>query len=260
MSDIKALFFDIDHTLFSHSQNCVPPAVWKTLVELKEKGMKLFIATGRQYEDMKTLPVDWSLFDGFVTLNGAINLDNDLNTISSFPITGKARENACRLFDECRIPFVVVERKRMYVNFYDDGVYETQKQFGTTLLPPVGKTTDEDIFQLIFFIDRDREDLIANALEGCVLSRWNDSAVDATSPLAGKDRGVKAILDRFSYSDENCIVFGDGGNDIPMLRAFSNSVAMGNARDEVREAASFVTSHIDEDGILNALRHFGVIS
>lgn len=260
MSDIKALFFDIDHTLFSHSQNCVPPAVWKTLVELKEKGMKLFIATGRQYEDMKTLPVDWSLFDGFVTLNGAVNLDKDLNTISSFPITGKARENACRLFDECRIPFVVVERNRMYANFYDDGVYETQKQFGTPLLPPVGKTTDEDIFQLIFFIDRDREGIIANALEGCVLSRWNDSAVDATSPLAGKDRGVKALLDRFGYGDENCIVFGDGGNDIPMLRAFSNSVAMGNARDEVREAASFVTSHIDEDGILNALRHFGVIS
>ena len=53
MSDIKALFFDIDHTLFSHSQNCVPPALWKTLEELKGKGMKLFIATGRQYEDMK---------------------------------------------------------------------------------------------------------------------------------------------------------------------------------------------------------------
>ena len=87
---------------------------------------------------------------------------------------------------------------------------------------------------------------------------WKD--VSATSPLAGKDRGVKALLDRFGYGDDNCIVFGDGGNDIPMLRAFSNSVAMGNARDEVREAASFVTSHIDEDGILNALRHFGVIS
>ena len=122
------------------------------------------------------------------------------------------------------------------------------------------KITDEDIFQLIFFIDRDREDLVANALEGCVLSRWNDSAVDATSPLAGKDRGVKALLEKFGYGDENCIVFGDGGNDIPMLRAFENSVAMGNASDEVREAAGFVTSHIDEDGVLNALRHFGVIS
>lgn len=259
MPEIKALFFDIDHTLFSHSQNCVPPSLWKTLGELKEKGMKLFIATGRQYADMKRLPVDWSVFDGFVTLNGAVNLDRNLNTIISFPITESARKNVKELFNRHIIPFVVVEKDRMYANFYNEKVYETQKQLGTPLLPPRGDISDEDIFQLIFFAERSEEHLIAGNLEGCVLSRWNDWALDAISPSAGKDRGVKAVLDAFGYDGDSCIVFGDGGNDISMLKAFRNSVAMGNAGDEVKACASYVTSHIDQDGIINALRHFRVI-
>ena len=36
-------------------------------------------------------------------------------------------------------------------------------------------------------------------------------------------------------------------------------VAMGNAGDEVKEAADYVTDSVDDDGVMNALRHFDVI-
>ena len=55
------------------------------------------------------------------------------------------------------------------------------------------------------------------------------------------------------------MAFGDGGNDVSMLRHVGIGVAMGNAGDEARRAADYVTTSVDEDGILNALRHFGVI-
>ncbi len=55
------------------------------------------------------------------------------------------------------------------------------------------------------------------------------------------------------------MAFGDGGNDIDMLRFAGVGVAMGNAGEEVRQAADYVTDDVDHDGIQNALRRFGVI-
>ena len=55
------------------------------------------------------------------------------------------------------------------------------------------------------------------------------------------------------------MAFGDGGNDIEMLRYAGIGVAMGNADDAVKAAADYVTTSVDDDGIMNALKHFGLI-
>ena len=55
------------------------------------------------------------------------------------------------------------------------------------------------------------------------------------------------------------MAFGDGGNDISMLRHAAIGVAMGNASDEVKAAANYVTASVDDDGIKKALEHFNII-
>jgi len=55
------------------------------------------------------------------------------------------------------------------------------------------------------------------------------------------------------------MAFGDGGNDISMLRHAGIGIAMGNAKDDVKAVADYVTDNVDEDGIMKALRHFNVI-
>ena len=59
----------------------------------------------------------------------------------------------------------------------------------------------------------------------------------------------------------NCsaIAFGDGGNDSSMILQAGIGVAMGNAIDALKQQADYVTTSVDDDGILNALRHFNVI-
>ena len=58
---------------------------------------------------------------------------------------------------------------------------------------------------------------------------------------------------------EEIIAFGDGGNDVDMLEYAGIGVAMGNAGEDVKAAADYVTTAIDDDGIFNALKHFNVI-
>ena len=127
MTDYKAVFFDIDHTLFSHSQHRIPESTWQALRELRRKGIMLFIATGRQYGEMHVLDEDWSFFDGFVTLNGTLTLDRDGESIiSAFPIEGEARKSVERLFYDRTLPLLIVEKERMYANMHDEAVEKAQ--------------------------------------------------------------------------------------------------------------------------------------
>ena len=96
-------------------------------------------------------------------------------------------------------------------------------------------------------------------LDGCVANRWNEYAFDVIRSDAGKDKGILAALEHYGLKKDECMVFGDGDNDISMLSAFRNSVAMGNGTEGARAAASFVTKDIDEGGVPYALERFGLL-
>ena len=68
------------------------------------------------------------------------------------------------------------------------------------------------------------------------------------------------ILEYFGISRDECMAFGDGGNDIPMLEYAGVGVAMGNAKEDVQAKADFITKSVDDDGVAYALRHYGLIS
>jgi len=55
------------------------------------------------------------------------------------------------------------------------------------------------------------------------------------------------------------MAFGDGGNDIYMLKSVKIGVAMGNAGDNVKEIADFITKDVDNHGVETALLHFGLL-
>ena len=58
---------------------------------------------------------------------------------------------------------------------------------------------------------------------------------------------------------EECMAFGDGGNDMSMLEAAAIGVAMGNAEDRVKACADYVTDRIENDGIMKALQHYSLV-
>lgn len=55
------------------------------------------------------------------------------------------------------------------------------------------------------------------------------------------------------------IAFGDGGNDSSMIKAAGIGVAMGNALESLKAEADYTTTSVDNDGVLNALRHFELV-
>ena len=75
----------------------------------------------------------------------------------------------------------------------------------------------------------------------------------------GKSAGMQIFLDKYGFNRSESMAFGDGENDKEMLEYAGIGVAMGNAKDSVKAVADYVTDSVDDNGIENALRHFGLI-
>lgn len=74
-----------------------------------------------------------------------------------------------------------------------------------------------------------------------------------------KATGIYKVIEYFGATIEDTIAFGDGANDIEMIETAHIGIAMGNAENEVKEIAYYITDDVDKGGIINALRHFCVI-
>ena len=117
----------------------------------------------------------------------------------------------------------------------------------------------EDIYQLSAFLPPEKGAEFLRRCPGCLAVRWEDDFCDILPEGGGKPNGLAHTLAHLGLTREQSIAFGDGGNDVAMLRAAGAGVAMGNACDEALAAADYVTASVDDDGIRRALEHFGVI-
>ena len=90
-------------------------------------------------------------------------------------------------------------------------------------------------------------------------ARWTNLFCDVIPKAGGKDLGVRSVLERLGIEPEEAVAFGDGENDLAMFESVGTSVAMGNAWDSVKERATLVNSHVDEDGIYRACERLGLI-
>ncbi len=78
-------------------------------------------------------------------------------------------------------------------------------------------------------------------------------SIDLIVPGCHKASGLKRLVKRWGISPEQCAAFGDGGNDIEMLKYCGHSYAMANAPENVKQAAKQVCPSKEEDGVLVAL-------
>ena len=67
------------------------------------------------------------------------------------------------------------------------------------------------------------------------------------------------MAEHLNFDAHNTIAFGDGGNDTSMIKAAGIGVAMGNALESLKQEADHTTTSVDDDGVLNALRHLNLI-
>ncbi len=258
-SMIKAIFFDMDGTLISFQTHQISPATWKTLHALKEKGIKLFIATGRHTDGLGVL--EQFPFDGYVTLNGQNVFLQNGERIYENAIAKQELEALLAYEAKHPFPCCFVLQDRQVFNFRDARVEEVHAITHNNAHPAgdISGICEEKVYQVMAFVNQEEEEVLLQQLPQCTSSRWYPTFCDI-SPIGGtKVKGMDFLLEHFGIALEETMAFGDGGNDIQMLQHAGIAVAMGNAHDSLKAVADYVTSSVDEEGITKACRYYGIL-
>ena len=150
---------------------------------------------------------------------------------------------------------------KMGCNFDDEILeeYFTIANQHIHVLDEFNEFMEEEIYQMMVATTEDQDELILENTTTLKVVRWWDRACDIIPCNGGKDIGIQKILDYFNFNKDEAMAFGDGGNDISMLKYVGTGVAMGNAKDNVKAIADYITDSVQEDGIISALKHFEIL-
>ncbi len=259
---IKAIFFDIDGTLVSFNTHRVPQSTIDALIELRKRKIKIFIATGRSLAQIDNL--DGVDFDGYITFNGSYCVTADHQVIHKGIIPKEDIDALIRYQEEKEsFPCSFMTKDEITVNYVNDRVRELARMVDVPI-PPVRSLREaarNEVIQANLYVDKAKEDEIMQIIfPHCEASRWNPIFADINVRGNNKQTGIDKVIGNYGIRLDETMAFGDGGNDISMLRHVAIGIAMGNASDEVKQAADYTTENVDEDGIWKALKHFNIIN
>ncbi len=262
---IKAAFFDIDGTLLSSkTNNLIPQSTKDALVELRRSGVMCFICSGRP-----TAQLPWCIKDGFegfeggfdsyITLTGSLCYDNN-GVYADTPLDQEFAERFINLARQRDMDILFLNREGVFCNRKSPRVRELEEMvaYDYPVADPVA-ALEKPLYQFCAFQGPEKDAEIAQAMDGCIVTRWCDIFCDVVPGTSSKPEGIKAALAHYGLKREETIAFGDGGNDATMLDFCQIGVAMGNGTAEAKAAADYITDNCENDGIAKALRHFDLI-
>ena len=178
-----------------------------------------------------------------------------------FPKSVSALTSLLDYLKDHQVPCGFTEENTKYFNYRDERV-DAIHAITHNDDHPAGDCShviDKSIYQIMCFVDENEEKEILSHMPHCISARWHPTFCDI-SPIGGtKQLGIDKFLEYYGLDLKDTMAFGDGGNDMQMLQHVSLAVAMGNAGDELKIIADFVTKDVDDEGIAYALKHYGLI-
>lgn len=253
------MFFDIDGTLVSFKSHTVPESARRAIARLREQGVKVFIATGRLMKHVAIVnDID---VDGYITVNGGYCITSAGEVIFESAFPRATVERVIDLSEQYGFDLNVMTHQDMYVSSMGERVQKIASMIN--IMPTVADVraiaATQPVVQMCPYISRELEQEIMPLLPDCVGSRWIETFMDLNVRGVDKSLGIQQVMNYYGLTMAEAMAFGDGGNDLPMVRDAAVGVAMGNACDELKAVADYITSSVDEDGVSRALEHFGLI-
>ena len=253
--------FDLDMTLLDHRTYQIPDSAMKAVERLRENH-RIVIASGRDMDNYYSRQ-----YKDVVKPDAIIHNNGTRITVGGCVLyeTFMAKELVRRILE-----FAEGEGLAVGVTLGDDDYYthrehviahdkrmwgESNRQYKDPR-----KLLEMDIRTLAY----------VGAPEGA--GRLEQAFPELKCPLFGGGKGADVLERRNSKANglqisctywgiglEKTYAFGDSMNDLEIIEAAGVGIAMGNAVQELKEAADYVTSDIGEDGIYKACKHFHLI-
>lgn len=249
MTNIKAVFFDIDGTFFDHITGRVLLESRKAAELLQKNGYKVCLCSGRTKEMSEQLGVlQMFPWDGFVGGAGVSVYNEKAELIHECCFSQKQAKQIFALGKQhtiCIHSHGKYEFMTLPLNAYSQKVFEDFH----CQIPIVRDWHGETMVALSAYEKKGFDWSMFAAIEGIEVQQPCDTGVDFMLKNVSKASGIRVLMDAWGFEPDAYMAFGDSINDVEMLQEARVGVAMGNATEELKSYADAVIGPSDEPSI-----------
>lgn len=262
----KLIAMDMDGTLLNE-QKIISEKTKAAIMKAKQKGVKIVLASGRPLEGIERYLEELYLKSGedyVLSFNGCLVQ----NTVTKEIIMKKTLKGK-------DLHYLYEISKNIGVNihaFSKEGCItpnmtkysEVEGEINGIAVQIVDYATineNEDITKIMMV---DEPDILEKAIKELPKVVYDKYTVVRSAPYfleflnkeGNKGAGIKALAEHLGIKEQEVICIGDAGNDLHMIEYAGLGVAMGNAFEEVKEIANYITKTNEEDGIVEVIEKF----
>lgn len=262
VGDLKPIVsFDVDMTLLDHKDWKIPQSAMDAIEKLRKR-YTVVVATGRDMDAGISVALrDQIRPDAIIHLNGT-------------KVTVGGEHIYDHLFDKKllqrilsyaeTVPYSIgatIDKKDYYV--HPEGVRrhdlslwgESYRDFADPKL-----LLEQEVRTIAFIGDESGAKAMEERFPEISVHMFAErQGADVVEKTASKAMGLKRLCEYFHVPLSQTVAFGDSMNDYDIVCLAGIGIAMGNAMEELKQVADYVTDDIGCDGIRNACLHFGMI-
>ncbi|MGM0904179.1 MAG: HAD family hydrolase [Bacillota bacterium] len=276
----KVIFIDVDGTLIN-DYGVVPESAKHAVRKARENGHLVFLCTGRSKAELfpEILEVG---FDGVIgAAGGYVEIDQEV--LFHERVKKEDVQHLVDFFNKHGIDFYLESNGGLFAGGNCKMRIRAIIENLLTEKPEAKEEIEKGLqpFHDILIEDEDliREDINKISFLGSDLpyetirkefestftvipstvSFFGNNSGELSIPGIHKATAIAKLLQHLKIRKEDTFAYGDGLNDLEMLEFVQHGIAMGNAKEVVKEAADDITDSHDEDGIYNSFRKYGLI-
>lgn len=260
----KALFFDIDGTLYSEVTKIVPESAKEAIAKARKKGHLVFINSGRTY--CLTGPIKRLIeVDGYCCGCGTrIVVGGEV--IYSNKIPHERGEEIKKLILKHNLDGILEGTESCYFRKEASRIpklEELRKNVGKEgNLSPYGWEEDCYDFDKFCVLADEKSDMKGFSrelgLDFEIIDRGG-GFYECVPAGFSKATAIEMVLKHYGMNQEDAYVFGDSTNDLPMFEYAKHCILMGHHDAELEPYATFFTKNVEEDGIAYAMERLGLV-
>ncbi len=267
IEDIKLIVVDVDNTIIPSGHKEMSPRLKRDFQIAMDKGIRVMVNTGRHYTFLQPSLFDDLPMDLIGTINGACLTDRNGNVIEKHPmnyIHMIAITNICEK-NGIGLGFKFEDRIVTYANHqkFVDGYVEKGAPWEKTVLDDTRLKSHhlKHGYPLGTFIIGDEEIIqpFVDSIPDLQFAWSFRHGFDVFLKSINKATAVEAALKKYNLTWDNVIAFGDAGNDTPFIKPAAIGVALGNAKDDLKEHADIIAPSCLDDGVAQVLEDLHIV-
>ncbi|MBM7833579.1 Cof-type HAD-IIB family hydrolase [Clostridium sardiniense] len=281
---MRLIATDLDGTLLNSNHNISQENIL-AILEAQRKGIEVIISTGRTFNSAKSILNTAGIDTPFIiSSNGSQIHTSQGNELQSYPLKKSVLEKLLPYLDLNNFYYVIstdnyiIEpsngRERLIADFYkaketDDSLKE-EDLYNLLDLFYISDTSAElrqadSIYDMmndhcynIAIVSFSQNKLLRGRkalkdIKGISIVSSHDNNFEIVSDLSSKGNAVEYVANSLDISLDDVMAIGDNFNDLSMFKKVKYSVAMGNAKDDIKKECKFVTLKNDEHGVAHAI-------